>query len=392
MIYPFYEINIKSEELINENIFDLNYMSNTNNNEKQNNEKFFNSIALLKNIDNDFNLNNPYIPEEITCLKINEEHNVLIASSIKNLIYIISINNTFKLMHIIDFFYEFPKKIKDIIPLSFYGDFLIYTSLNVYLFSINGVPLCELNLLKKEYNELTKIKYVTGYFIYDVILFTAHEDGSINIWKVKNRSTIENYNERISYIYNNNNTKSFLSEYNYAYNLYYYENENNGNNYFYDNKIINEYELQRKFDLVVRIKITEEPMNPIIFMKMSRNINYMLVLDKKMNIYILSDFDDYNIDSSEKRLLIYKKDKKNCCIWCKGSIKTDSFRATYISSITNSEINDLFDGIENNKVNNRNNTENDLDSNNNTKKKEGTYLCEECKQKLTHTENYLYNY
>ena len=127
-------------------------------------------------------------------------------------------------------------------------------------------------------------------------------------------------------------------------------------------------------------------------MKMSRNINYMLVLDKKMNIYILSDFDDYNIDSSEKRLLIYKKDKKNCCIWCKGSIKTDSFRATYISSITNSEINDLFDGIENNKVNNRNNTENDLDSNNNTKKKEGTYLCEECKQKLTHTENYLYNY
>ena len=84
VIYPFYEINIKSEELINENIFDLNYMSNTNNNEKQNNEKFFNSIALLKNIDNDFNLNNPYIPEEITCIKINEVYNVLIASSIKN--------------------------------------------------------------------------------------------------------------------------------------------------------------------------------------------------------------------------------------------------------------------------------------------------------------------
>ena len=205
-------------------------------------------------------------------------------------------------MHIIDFIYEYPKKIKDIIPLPFYGDCLIYTSLNVYLFNINGVPLCELNLLNKENNEISKIKYVTGYFIYDVILFTAHGDGAIYIWKVKNRSTFENYNERISYIYNNNNTKSFLSEYNYAYNLYYYEynnkNKKENNNCYCDNKIINEYELQRKFDLVVRIKIKEDP---IIFMKMSRNMNYMLVLDKKMNIYILSNFDDYNWESSEKK-------------------------------------------------------------------------------------------
>ena len=43
---------------------------------------------------------------------------------------------------------------------------------------------------------------------------------------------------------------------------------------------------------------------------MSRNMNYILVLDKKMNIYILSNFDDYNQESSDKRLLILKKEKK----------------------------------------------------------------------------------
>ena len=310
-----YLIQINQEQLINENIFNLNIchsvnnLNNINNNERQNPNNY-NMLILQKNVENNFSLNNPHIPEEISCLKLNEEHNVLIASTIKNLLYIISTNNNFKLMHIVDFLYEFPKKIKDIIPLSFYGDFLIYTSLNVFLFNINGVPLCELNLLNKENENLSKIKYVTACFIYDVILFTAHENGTINLWKVKNKNVFDNYNERISYIFNEKNTKSFLSEYNYAYNVYYYENNNI--NIFSNNKIINEYELQRKFDLVSRIKISEKINSSIIFMKMSSEMNYMLILDEKMNIYILSDFDDYNLDNNfEKKI---KKEKKNLCI------------------------------------------------------------------------------
>ena len=397
---PFiYLIQINPESLINENIFNLNLFSNlnnTNNNERKNLNNY-DTILLEKIPENNFSINNPHISEEIVLLKLNEEHDILIACTIKNLIYIISINNNFKLMHIVDFLYEYSKKIKDIIPLTFSGDFLIYSSINVYLFNINGVPLCELNLLNNENSNISKIKYATACFIYDVILFTAHEDGSIIIWKVKNKNVFDNYNERISYIFNDHNSKSFLSEYNYNYDLYYYEN-NNWND-FTNKKIINEYELKRKFDNVNQIKINDTKNDSIIFMKMSKDMNYMLLLDAKMNIYILSNFDDYNADNiynnSEKRIS-FKKEKKQYCIWCKKLINNDYFRTTQIKSISNFDINNIdFDNIFENNRNNTDDISNNVHSNsvdNDNINKKGTFLCEECKQKLVHTENYLYNY
>ena len=402
IINPFiYLIQINPESLINENIFNLNLFSNlniTNNNERKNPNNYnYDTILLEKIPENNFNINNPHISEEIVLLKLNEEHDIIIACTIKNLIYIISINNNFKLMHIVDFLYEYPKKIKDIIPLTFSGDFLIYSSINVYLFNINGVPLCELNLLNKENSNISKIEYVTACFIYDVILFTAHEDGSIIIWKVKNKNVFDNYNERISYIFNDHNSKSFLSEYNYNYDLYYYENNNR--NDFSNKKIIDEYELKRKFDIVSQVKIKETKKDPIIYMKLSKDMSYMLLFDAKMNIYILSDFDDYNSDNnynnSEKRISV-KKEKKQYCIWCKKLINNDYFRTTQIKSISNFDVNDIdFDNVFDH---NRNNTDdlnlnvhsNSVDTDNINKK--GTFLCEECKQKLVHTENYLYKY
>ena len=405
IIYPFmYLIKINKESLIKENIFNLKmfYTEAFTNNIDNKNSHNYNTIIIEKIVENNFSSNNPHIQEKITKIILNEEHNILIASTINNLIYIISTNTIFKLMHIIDYLYKYPKKIKDIIPLSFNGDFLVYTSINVYLFNINGVPLCELNLLNKEYNNLSKIKYVTACFIYDVILFTAHEDGSIIIWKVKNKNVLDNFNERISYIYNNNISKSFLSEYNYAYDLYYYENNNLNN--LYNKKIRNEYELKRKFDIVSQIKISEKINKSIIFMKLSKDMNYMIVLDEEMNIYMLSNFDDYNIDNNcgEKRISLKKKEKnQHKCIWCKNIINNESFRTTKIMSLSNYEINEL--NIEINNIN-RNNTDdphnsfgiNNININKNNinehTEKEGTFLCELCKQKLTHTENYLYNY
>ena len=401
IVYPFmYLIKTNAESLIKEEIFNLNLFfngTNINNNEKQD-PNSYSTIILQKITENNFSLNNPHLPEEISLLKLNEEHNILIASTIKNLIYIISINNNFKLMHIVDYLYEYPKKIKDIIFMTFTGDFLIYTSLSVYLFNINGVPLCELNLLNKEYSSISKINYVTACFIYDVTLFTGHEDGSIIIWKVKNKNMFDNYNERISYVFNDNNSKCFLSEYNYAYDFYYYDSNNSYN--FTDKKNRNEYELKRKFDIVSLIKVNESSKSPITFMKISKDMNYMIVLDEKMNIYLLSNFDDYNLDytNSEKRISI-KKDKKTTCVWCKRAINNDYFRTTQIKSISNYEINELdFDNINQSVRNNTDDIHNniqlndDYDNNNNDKSKKGTFLCEECKQKLTHTENYLYNY
>ena len=81
-------------------------------------------------------------------------------------------------------------------------------------------------------------------------------------------------------------------------------------------------------------------------------------------------------------------------------MNNDYFRATQLTSISSFDMNDL--NFENISENMRNNTEdiqykNQLDSiddtnNNNNKEKKGSFLCEECKQKLAHTENYLYNY
>ena len=393
IIYPTMQsIQTTVDSLMNENIFNLNlyYNDNSNNNKNFNNSD---TILLEKFAENNFSLNNPHITEEIVLLKLNEEHDILMACTIKNLIYIISINNTLKLMHIVDYLYEYPKKIKDIIPLSFNGDFLVYSSINVYLFNINGVPLCDLNLLNNEYSNISKIKYITACFIYDVILFTAHDDGSILIWKVKYKNLFDKYNERVSYKFNDNITKSFLSEYNYAYDLYHYHN----NNYdFYNKKIRNEYELKRKFDIVSQIHINEVFHTPIIFMKMSKDMNYMIILDEKMNIFMLSNFDDYNLESNSEKKSI-KKEKKNYCIWCKRFINSEYFRTTQIKSFSNFDINNI--NIENISEHIRkNNTEeisNNLQKNNtddNNKDNNGSFLCEECKQKLIHTENYLYNY
>ena len=393
IIYPFmFFIEINKELLLNKNIFNLNifYNNNDNNNNIKHNKNNNNTIVLQKIIENNFTLNNPHFPEEISCLKLNEEHNILIALTIKNLIYIISTNNKFKIMHIIDYLYEYPMKIKDIITLSFNGDFIVYTSLNVFLFNINGVPLCELNLLNKENNNITKIEYVVACFIYDVTLFTAHEDGSIIIWKVKNKNIFDNYNERISYVFNNNNSKCFLNEYNYNYDLYFYRNNIND---FNEKKVINDYELKRKFDIVSQIKINENIKSSAIFMKMSKDMNYMIILDNKMNIYLLSDFDNYNINNNNESKL-NKKQKNHSCIWCKRLINNECFRTTHIISISNLELND-FINEDNTEMRNSTDDKNKnikIDNNYNHNNKEGSFLCEECKQKLTHTENYLYNY
>ena len=87
---------------------------------------------------------------------------------------------------------------------------------------------------------------------------------------------MQNFNERISDIYNNNKSISFLNDYYYNYDFNY-----NDLNYNYN---IQEYELKRKFEIVSQMKM-EEYLNinnsSINFMKMSQDMSYMIVLDNK---------------------------------------------------------------------------------------------------------------
>ena len=336
---------------------------------------------------NNFTNNHSYIPQKIKKLSLDEENNILIALNSYNIVYIISLNNHFKLMHIIPYFsknyYNYNFKIIDILPIYNSGEFIIYSSKSVHLFSINGIPICELNLFDKVYDHISNITYCVAVFIYDVILFTGHKNGSIYIWKVKNKNRLENFNERASYIFNNKKSKSFLPEYDYGYS-------------FNFNKNIKDFELQRKFDIVSKI---DKSINyPIKFMKMNSDMSYIIVIDENKNIFIVTNNEDEstNINNVNKK-------KRILCSCCGKDTDDNYYKAAYITSISNLKEkdndngnNDDFEIIDNislsNDIDDNNKKEDEKKKEDIKKSKDLTFVCEECRQKLAHTENYLYNY
>ena len=79
---------------------------------------------------------------------------------------------------------------------------------------------------------------------------------------------------------------------------------------------------------------------------------------------------------------------------CHQKIKDDFFRATFVKNINNEDLileeGEKIEPIEFvSKTRIKTESDKKLDRNSN---EECNLLCEECKQKLTHTENYLYNY
>ena len=347
-------------------------------------------ISLQKLLENNFTFNNPHIPEKIVKITLNEENKVLIALTESNIIYLISLNNKFKLMHIITYYnnIKFKYKVKDIIPFSYNGDFIIYSSMMVHLFSINGVPLCQLNLLDKAYESITQITCCTAVFLYDVILFTGHEDCSIIIWKIKNKSTYQKYNE-VEIDINDKQEKSYLNEYYYNYDL-------DDNNY-------NIQELKREFEIVSQIKREDNLINiSINYMKVSQDMSYMIILDNKKDIYIVSYFEEYKEDfsnsnnsSSSTLYFGYFKERKIYCISCCKEIEDNYYRASRLQSISNmkNEIDDNNTSMTSEDNSNKNEDESTSSYNENKNNNKNTnYICEECKLKLINTESYLYNY
>jgi hypothetical protein len=319
-------------------------------------------IFLKKIKKNKFLYNNPHLAKKITILSLNECHNVLVALDETNTIYIISLNNDCKIMHISHFLSNTYHKIKGIIPLQWNGDFLMYSSYNVYLFSINAVPLCQLNLFDKEFEDFYSITCVTAAFLYDIVLFTAHKNGNIMIWKIKNKNINEKFEERISYVYNKKKSKFFLPEYSFKYDSKY--NKHN-------EKKINEYELQRKFEIISCININEEAKTYATFMKMSEELNYLIIFDNKKQMFVLSN------EEFRKSSTLRKKLSKEICMNCFKNLYDEGIRPSLLDSTQ--EEDDLF-------------SEKSSSDNSEKKSSEKGLICEECRQKLLHTENYLYDY
>ena len=250
-------------------------------------------IILQKiNSNNNFMTNNPHIPYKIKKLNSDEKNNILIAYTSNNIIYLISLNHNFKLMHIISYFtksnFDSNFKLKNIITFSDIGDFLVYSSYSIHLFSINGVPLCELNILKEQKN-IPKISYCTAIFSGDIILFSGHVDGTIIIWKLKTKK-------------NNTQNNEFLSEYKYNY------------SFDFNLKNIKNYKLRRNFEIIKIIEQSDDMKIPIKFMKISNDMNYIIIINKRENIFILYGKEETNENkenNNEKINSIINEEKKD---------------------------------------------------------------------------------
>ena len=94
-----------------------------------------------------------------SCIQItvlNEAYSLLIASDNKNRIYLFT-HYSFSLINSVDYLSFNSCPIKEILPIKETGDFLASTALSVSLFSVNGVPLAELNLTDKIYSSMSPI-------------------------------------------------------------------------------------------------------------------------------------------------------------------------------------------------------------------------------------------
>ena len=251
-------------------------------------------------------------------------------------------------------------KMKEIIPLQQNGDFIIYSSYSVNLFSINGVPLCSLNLFEKEYKDYYSITCCRAVFIYEVTLFTAHKDGSIILWKIVNKDIKGNFDSKDG---------KFLKEYKYAYNY---------RNYMNSGIKLKEFELRRKFEKIGMETISKDKENKstqhyFTFMKMSNDMSYMILLDNDKNVYILTNIEDF-FNKKKGSFMIMKKSKPKC-MHCGKELIDFGIRPSLVPSRTLDDYNNL---------NSFNQAQKSSKNKNN--------ICEDCMKMLQHTENYLYSY
>ncbi len=295
-----------------------------------------------------FSFNFPNSP--IKLLKLNEAFNILISIDTSNTINLISINNNFQLLHNVKYLTNTKQSIKDIIIIPSNGDFLVYTSLTVYLFSINGIPLSVLYLTDKAFDYLSPITFCTAVSLYDVVLFLSHKGGYISIWKVVNRDQNENLFERTSHNFNQKTSKYFLNDYNYGYNIN-DKAEKKG-----------ESELIRKFDMIIRIEYdSDDFFNKdkniyFNFMKMSYDMSYLILIDNKNDFYILNCVKNKKeINDTLKKMLV-----EGFCVICKRDL------AERVSRMSQNNL--IF------------------------QKEEDRNICDDCRKHLTRCDNLLYGY
>ena len=136
---------------------------------------------------------------------------------------------------------------------------------------------------------------------------------------------------------------------------------------------LKEFELRRKFEKIGMKTISKDKENKstqhyFTFMKMSNDMSYMILLDNDKNIFIMTNFDNY--ENRKMSFIDYIKSKQKC-MHCGKELIDFSIRPTLVPSEINNDLSDITNQKSNNNKNN---------------------ICEDCMKMLQHTENYLYSY
>ena len=307
----------------------------------------------------------------ITLIALNEPYDLLISVDSSNRIYLYSARSLF-LINTIDYLCYYPFPIKQIIPIKQNGDFLVSTSYTVNLFSLNGVPFAELNLNDKVHSKQSLITCIDASYYNEVLLFTGHKNGKLIIWKIRNKDSQTNFNQRVSFQFNQGTSKYFLEDFKYAYKRVRIDNKE-------------DYEMRRKLDIVITIDVNESNPSPLMYIKLNYDMSQMIIFDKNSYVYCLGCSEMYLYKVIEQAQKEKKGGKNNddifagvnfddeICLCCQKEINTEGLgrSSCYLER------------------NDRRNREEEVIL---PKMSEESKLCEECIQMLNNSQNFLYGY
>lgn len=181
-------------------------------------------------------------------------------------------------------------------------DFLIATKYSLHLYSINGIPILDVDLHEThQFFGRSPITSIEAVSLFDTLIFTGHADGSIYISKLITEIPYEfpngiNKQERPLY-------ESFHRRYNMS----------------YVKKYLNNKQLQkRRLNLIKKISISQKK---IIYLKISDDMIHLYIINKKKEVFCYN-CDEYLKENliKGKKCSIHKSVIKVQCKYCKKLI------------------------------------------------------------------------
>ena len=242
------------------------------------------------------------ILSEVCLIDICNSYSFMIVVDKMNKLYLYNFNS-FQLLRYIDISSMFTNQIKFSSICPYTGDFIVSSSKNVVLMSINGVFLSQINKFQSKISScfISIIPMTES----DLFLFTGHKDGKLIISKLVNSSNPLMMNTSN---FNSSNSNETINPVNKFYHEAYNTNETNYKKY------LNKNNLTLIFDTVITIECTE---NPIRYIKLKEDLTEIICIDNKNKIIYIT-YEKFFIERKEKS---NQKNSKNCPM-CKSAISS----------------------------------------------------------------------